>query len=251
MRPAAAASARARAPCLSFQWLAYARPCNWPAPRQAVLRVRLCSCAGPSAAGLPLKTQHPVGSCIMLFQVKCGPILDRREPHLHAPSSSMVRLPHICTTPTTLHLPASHPASHPASRPAPYQYPAPHSHCTTWTSFCTMPCSTLVLHHTAPPCTTLAYTTSACTTLDHTHAPHLPCTTSALHHTRLHHIRPALTGLTAEGDNKKQQREQAFLDAKCFEEINNKMVVECYKNEGSNNQCEHRGKADSFDFSNL
>ena len=72
------------------------------------------------------------------------------------------------------------------------------------------------------------YTTSACTTLDHTHAPHLPCTTSALQHTRLHHIRPALTGLTAEGDNEKQQREQAFLDAKCFEEINNKMVVECY-----------------------
>ena len=70
------------------------------------------------------------------------------------------------------------------------------------------------------------YTTSACTTLDHTHAPHLPCTTSAPHHTRLHHIRPALTGLTAEGDDKKQQQEQAFLDAKCFEEINNKMVVE-------------------------
>ena len=212
MRPAAAASARARAPCLSFQWLAYARPCNWPAPRQAALRVRLCSCAGPSAAGLPLKTQHPVGSCIMLFQVKCGPILDRREPHLHAPSSSMVRLPHICTTPTTLHLPASHPASHPASRPAPYQYPAPHSHCTTWTSFCTMPCTMpcTTLHHTrlhharvspctrpwslfctlhhsrpspAPDCTTFACTTLACTTL--------ACTTSALHNTRMYHIHHA------------------------------------------------------------
>ena len=211
MRPAAAASARARAPCLSFQWLAYARPCNWPAPRQAVLRVRLCSCAGPSAAGLPLKTQHPVGSCVMLFQVKCGPILDRREPHLHAPSSSMVRLPHICTTPTTLHLPASHPASHPASRPAPYQYPAPHSHCTTWTSFCTMPCTMpcTTLHHTrlhharpAPhpgacsaPCTTLAlvlHQTAPHSPAPHSPAPHLPaphppcttlaCTTSTMHH---------------------------------------------------------------------
>jgi hypothetical protein len=135
-----------------------------------------------------------------------------------APYSSCTTWTSFCIVPCTT-LALHHTAPH---------SPAPYSPCITpWTSFCTMPCSTLVLHHTAPPCTTLAYTTSACTTLDHTHAPHLPCTTSALHHTRLHHIRPALTGLTAEGDNKKQQREQAFLDAKCLEEINNKMVVEC------------------------
>ena len=90
-------------------------------------------------------------------------ILDHTEPNSHALLSSIVRLHciflHHATTP---HLPA------PARTPP-----------------CTMPCTTLDLHHMdlilhhsrpAPHCTTLACTTFA---LHHTH------------HTRLHHVRPA------------------------------------------------------------
>ena len=146
-------------------------PIGWPRPMPGPPRphnrwfcARGCAAAQghrPRACRLKLNVllDHALNVSISLFQVKCGPILDRREPHSHVPSS---RLHHICTTPTTPHLPAHHPASHPASHPAPYGYPAPHSYCTTWTSFCTMPCTI--------PCT-------------------MPCTTP--HHTRLHYVRPA------------------------------------------------------------
>ena len=53
--------------------------------------------------------------------------------------------------------------------------------------------------------------------------PHLPCTTLACTIFALLSQDSQLKGTSY----KKQQREQAFLDAKCFEEINNKMVVEC------------------------
>ena len=60
-RPAASRSARLGAPCMSEFPLA--------GLQQAVLRARLCSCTGPSAAGLSLKTQCPVGSCIMFISI--------------------------------------------------------------------------------------------------------------------------------------------------------------------------------------
>jgi len=145
-------------------------PIGWPRPMPGPPRphnrwfcARGCAAAqGHRPRACRLKLNVLLDHALCLFQVKCGPILDRREPHSHIPSSSIVRLHHICTTPTTPHLPAHHPASHPASHPAPYGYPAPHSYCTTWTSFCTMPCTI--------PCT-------------------MPCTTP--HHTRLHYVRPA------------------------------------------------------------
>jgi hypothetical protein len=60
-RPAASRSARLGAPCMSEF------PLQLAGLQQAVLRARLCSCTGPSAAGLSLKTQCPVGSCIMFI----------------------------------------------------------------------------------------------------------------------------------------------------------------------------------------
>jgi hypothetical protein len=192
-------------------------PIGWPRPMPGPPRphnrwfcARGCAAAqGHRPRACRLKLNVLLDHALCLFQVKCGPILDRREPHSHIPSSSIVRLHHICTTPTTPHLPAPHPASHPASHPAPYGYPAPHSYCTTWTSFCTMPCTMPCttphhtrLHHVRPaphpgprsaPCTTLAlHQTAPHSPAPHSPAPHLPaphppcttlaCTTSALHH---------------------------------------------------------------------
>ena len=127
---------------------------HWPAYSRRFCARGCAAAQGHRPRACRSKLNVLLDHALCLFQVKCGPILDRREPHSHVPSSSIVRLHHICTTPTTPHLPAPHPASH----PAPYGYPAPHSYCTTWTSFCTMPCT-------------------------------MPCTTP--HHTRLHHVRPA------------------------------------------------------------
>ena len=225
---------------------------HWPAYSRRFCARGCAAAQGHRPRACRSKLNVLLDHALCLFQFKCGPILDRRELHSHVPSSSIVRLHHVCTTPTTLHLPARHPASHPASHPcticipcttlvlhhldlilhhalhhalhhtAPHS-PAPCSPCTTpWTSFCT-------LHHSrpAPDCTTFACTTLACTTL--------ACTTSALHHTRMYHIRPApqveshrpgsaatnLTDLTANGiDRPDRGRELTELteltDLKCM-----------------------------------
>ena len=199
-RPAASRSARLGAPCMSEFPLA--------GLQQAVLRARLCSCTGPSAAGLSLKTQCPVGSCIMFISSQMrsdtGPqgttlartILQHCEaaPHLHhthytAPACTPPCIP-PCIPPCAIWIPCTtlvlhhldlilhHALHHALHHTAPHS-PAPCSPCTTpWTSFCT-------LHHSrpAPDCTTFACTTLA----PHLPAPHPPCTTLACTTSALHH----------------------------------------------------------------
>ena len=166
--------------------------------QQAVLRARLCSCTGPSAAGLSLKTQCPVGSCIMFISSQMrsdtGPqgttlactILQHCEaaPHLHqthytAPACTPPCIP-PCIPPLhhmdTLHHTRTAPPG-PHSAPCPAPCPAPHR--------TTLACTMFALHHTLDLVLHPA-PLSPCTRLDHIRLHH-----TRLHHTCLHHIRPA------------------------------------------------------------
>ena len=152
----------------------------------------------------------------MHYHRTTAPHLPAPHPALHSPCTTWTHSAPLSPC-TTLHHTRLH-----HIRPAPH---APHSPCTTpWISFCTMPSTTLALHHTAhspaphPPCTTMSsalhHESHQCTiqhiiyiytalinisrqltmqqirlhnTAPHSHAPYLPCSTSALHHTRMHH----------------------------------------------------------------
>ena len=182
-------------------------PLQFAGLQQAVLRARLCSCTGPSAAGLSLKTQCPVGSCIMFISSQMrsdtGPqgttlartILQHCEaaPHLHqthytAPACTPPCIP-PCIPPLhhmdTLHHTHTAPPG-PHSAPCPAPCPAPHR--------TTLACTMFALHHTLDLVLHPA-PLSPCTRLHHIRLHHtrttLACTTSALHHTRMYHIRPA------------------------------------------------------------